>query len=1363
MKKESQKNKRKTMSTKKFTIIASVLFALSVVVTPVFAACSLQTPAECDNAGLLQLIAQLGAGTTTTTTTTTTTGSISGIPAGFQFTQNLKQGSTGIQVKYLQILLNSDPATAVGNAGAETSYFGALTKAAVNKFQTKYAAEILTPLGLTAPTGNWASGTRAKANAILAAGGTGTSTGNLPAGCTSTAGYSTTTGVSCATGTGSVLPAGCTTTSGFSPITGQACSSGTTVPVTGGFAVRLAADNPASSTLITGQATADLAHFTFSNGTGTAVNVTGIELTRIGVSADATLANAYLFNGATRLTDAGTVSSGKVNFNATNGLFSVPANSTITVTVKSDIAAATQGQTIGISLSGVTSNGTLVNTTLPIAGNIFNIANANLATVAVANVLPGATFMDPVSGATIWQANLQVGVNNVNFTKLALKQINSVSASDISNFKLTIDGVEVATVASLDANNFLTFTFDKTLNTGTRSVKVLADITGGSSRIISMSLRNRADIDVKDAQYGVNVSATGVPATAGPITINPGQITVTVNNSSLPVTVANSASNVLIGKYTFKAAGEAIRVDNLYVGMTLGADIVGATLRNGKVMINGSQAGSTANIGRTALTAAGLTPFAINYTFQPGVATTVEIYADIFNNGLGGALAVGNTVRTDLLVPTAGLANGTRQVSLGLINVPSVAQNSASISIGAAASTLVATSDYTAQNTVVPQSAFKIGSWTMKAGTAEDINVNNLSFAIASVTGATFDVTHMANMYVVYKVGSGAATTTSVVTTPATPQAFSVSFAVARTQSATIELYADLVALSNTAPFGAITPNDSVRATLTVTGTGSQSGTGAVIPAAVGQVITSRNGTITVTRDAATPNSALVAQNNTISSVAYKFAAANDSFDVTQLSFSINDPSAVAQVNLMDGTTVLASSSPATVVTFNGFATPITINANQSKTLTLQLVLGAIGTGSGNTGANVTSDFIGGPASTASLLRPASTGIATGPAYTDNPGNAIFVYQSVPTITLVSLPSGTLQAGTNTIAKFQVGTTGGQLSWKNIVFSVSKTAGGGKAAITTSGVAGDVSLWDVDNNVQITPSALTLLGVAGGGAAIADTDTGGTITFVAATEQAISGARNYELRANITVTGAIAVGDYFQTRILNPSTVFTQSNTYANAAVAKYLAANGWAYTGGAGPVANPTHTRLQAAGNYTAATVAADATVVGHDSLNNVRQAFGIPASFTMTLAEGAVDNQIAAATFTVAGVTGLTCTPFNTAVPGVGAVAVGDAFNTIQSVLCTGNGMRLALAGITVTNDTDALGSTGTMTVTVTKQLADLAAGAVAANSSDIGLALSAIQTPSFVWSDNSAASHSEITADWTTDYLVKNLPTSTQNLVK
>lgn len=116
--------------------------------------------------------------------------------AAYMHTVTLKQGMSGSQVLELQGALG---------VSQMTGYFGSITKAAVMAFQSSHG---LTADGVVGPmTGA----------ALAGMGGSG----GYPSGCTSSSGYSTTTGMPCSGGSSSVP--GCTSTSGYSPTTGEKC------------------------------------------------------------------------------------------------------------------------------------------------------------------------------------------------------------------------------------------------------------------------------------------------------------------------------------------------------------------------------------------------------------------------------------------------------------------------------------------------------------------------------------------------------------------------------------------------------------------------------------------------------------------------------------------------------------------------------------------------------------------------------------------------------------------------------------------------------------------------------------------------------------------------------------------------------------------------------------------------------------------------------------------------------------------------------------------------------------------------------------------------------------------------------------
>src|ERR1035437_9037822 len=299
--------------------------------------------------------------------------------ANCSITTTLKVGSKGAQVQCLQTALGL---TADGS-------FGPKTKAAVVAFQ-KNAGLVADGIFGAKSRAQWMANNGVGAVSFLppgctSAAGFSSVTGGacyavfpstLPAGCTTTAGFSSTTGASCATGQvqNPVYPAGCTSSTGFSPTTGASCATGAVNQQTGPVSVSLASDNPASGYIIANQATADLAHFTFS-GAGTANTVV---LQRTGISDQNTLTNVYLYDGTVRLTDG--FSFNNVGQLTMNGL-AIAVNGSKTISVKADVASdVTNASTLGISLIGFTAAGNTA-TTVNIRGNEMTVGVGSLASV----------------------------------------------------------------------------------------------------------------------------------------------------------------------------------------------------------------------------------------------------------------------------------------------------------------------------------------------------------------------------------------------------------------------------------------------------------------------------------------------------------------------------------------------------------------------------------------------------------------------------------------------------------------------------------------------------------------------------------------------------------------------------------------------------------------------------------------------------------------------------------------------------------------------------------------------------------------------------------------------------------------------
>lgn len=925
-------NLTKSRTAKFVAGLAGFAIALSFVVTPVTT--SAATIAELQ-AMIASLSAQLSALSGTPVTTT-----------GYQFNTNLTLNSKGTDVLNLQKALNFSADTQValtgaGSPGNETSFFGVLTKQAVSKFQVKY--------GITPTAGYFGPITRAKLNTM-----SGIVVVVPPAGTT--------------------LPAGCTSTVGWSPTTGVLCSTGGTT-YSGPISVALAT-TVSYGALVSPSATAQLASFTFT-GNGAVSNVT---LRRLGVSSDSTLTSVYLYDGATRLTDAASVSNGVISFNSPSGLFTVTGSRT--VTVRADIAAIQGGATVGVGLTGYTAVGG-TNTTVDLVGNIQGIvSNLNAATAQLGSNIVGNQGVNAgASNLAVWANTLTIGTRAVSLQAVAFKFIGSAPATSLSNVKLVVDGVVVASGA-VDANNNLVFNMSSaplTLTTGSHNMSVQADVLSGASRNFYLSLQNSGDIMLADSQLqGVNVALTSFAVNnGGLITINQGTASVQVDPAFNVTNVVSGGSNVAIAQFKFTSYGEDVKVNSLAVGALF--NNATASLRNMGVYVNGGQVGSTNNYTAT-------TTFGTNnlFTIPAGQSVVVTIKADMVDtsnvNLTSGPLVV-------LLPLVANNAQGV--TSFQMVSVPSATVTSNAVTVGTGTVT-VSPSVSLGNFAIAPNTAnVKIGSYVIQASSAEGLRVNSIQVNLA---GSINPLTGLSNL----RITTPAGTTNPV--NPQTSNTFSLSgFTIPASGSATVDVFADILGTLGTASSSIVVTAQGTPSNVNITS--GNTATGQVVTVGTGQMMAPTLGTGTM--------SAQYVVGDTINQAlaTYNFVSTTSPATITELRFNVGTNGAISTLTAggitsqpVNGVVTLAGLNIPVAVGYSGTNVVVTttyghvgLNALASPTLastTLTYVRATMG-----------STVI---TPTVNIVAPAT--------------GQISLVASKPTLTIAS-PGGTLAVGQVKIAR----------------------------------------------------------------------------------------------------------------------------------------------------------------------------------------------------------------------------------------------------------------------------------------------------------------------------------------------------------
>ncbi|MFO0743469.1 MAG: peptidoglycan-binding protein [Candidatus Paceibacterota bacterium] len=602
----------------------------------------------------------------------------------FQFTQNMKLGSSGAQVLQLQKTLNAAGYTistsGVGSAGMETTYFGAKTKAAVIKYQA--ANNII-------QTGNVFALTRAALNANCTA-TTPTTPGN-------------------------------TTTSGA-------------------VSVALASVQP-NNVLVAGSVNAALANLSF-NGNGT---VSSVKLQRLGVSNSDTLTNVYLYDTASgaRLTDGASVlTDGTVSFNNGYGLFTVSGSKGITV--RADIATSsngysTSGQSVGFALVGYTTVGNPAAVVSGVNGPALPIGSAS---VVSANITATSSVASQVDAG---RQNVVFWSGTVNTTKDSYMSgalfsfTGSAPYSVFANVKLYVDGVQVGNAGMIDANGKLSFAGSNFIKAGNHDISLRGDVVGGAGRNYYVRLEN-SGLSFEDANirgvygaittFGVNFSTSLVQT--GTVTINSCSSTncavFTSDSSFSGVKVVSGATQQTIGKFTLKAIGETLKLDSGNLKVT-GATNTG-DIRNVSVWVDGVQvvSGKTASLAGSDVSISNFSGAMV----QMGATANIEIKADISSST---GIALGSNTLTAGLNFTA-IGQDSRN------STPFSYVTSNSVSVGTLNASFVNNSNFTGSKISGTQNNVKVGSYTLSTGN-EGVTLNTI--AVTLTPGGSADMSRFSN------------------------------------------------------------------------------------------------------------------------------------------------------------------------------------------------------------------------------------------------------------------------------------------------------------------------------------------------------------------------------------------------------------------------------------------------------------------------------------------------------------------------------------------------------------------------------------------------------------------------------------------
>ena len=998
--------------------VTSVFLSATTVIWLSGAAALVPMVAQADTMSDLQaqiasLLAQI---TTLQAQLATLSGGTTGAVCGYTFAKDLSSGDTGADVKNLQTVLNSDVATqvaasGVGSSGSETEYFGSMTKAAVVKFQDKYASEVLTPIGLSAGTGYLGSMSRAKLNAL----------------------YGT-------CGTTPVDP--------VDPDEPVVVSPGT------GLTVTASAVQPVSSLMPLLSTRVPFTNVDFTAGSDGDVTITSLVVERTGLAVDA------VFSGVLLLDETGMQLGLAKTLNSVHQVtltedFVVKAGQTRTMTIAGNAATAAgvrAGQVAYLSLVTVNTTAT-VSGALPITGSNQTISETlTIGTVTMARgpLDPGANSTAKeigTTGYTFSSVKVTAGSEEkVRVHSIRWNQSGSATKDDVTNLKTYIDGTAYDIIID-STGKYYTSSFNGgiLIDKGfSKEISIKGDIEGGAARTIDFDVYKRTDIHLigETYKYGINppngasaaTADTGAFSTGNPwydafqVTISSGTLNAVKASTIEAGNIAINLADQVLGGFEVEAKGEEVSVAQTVFGLTItgsggdAADITSISLydANGNIVAGPQDAATAA--------AYGTVTFSDTITYPVGKS----IYT--LKGKLGTSFTNNQTVTASTTpglywTTVTGLTTGNT-----ITPTPATAITGNSMTIKAAALTVSVSASPVAQNVVAGVSGYTFANYIFDATqSGEDIRLTNIPLSYNTLNTAT-DLANCALWDGSTALNSGSNIVNPSAAGSSTTFTFNGGgFTVPKGTAKSVVLKCDIsgnASNDNVYQWGISGTVHQAAATTYTAATGLTSGQTVVevFTDSAGQQQTVASGSLAVALDASSPSYTMAAGGTNATLAVLRFTATNEAIKLSRVALQFtngasNTPIDLqgAKVTLWDGITQIGEATFAV----NDYATStitgtVVIPKDGYKRITVKGDLSLIGTGkAGTQGHVIMVDWDGnGDTGTQGIGQSAGGTItATG---SDTAASGVRTFRSVPTFAKLSTPGTKMTAGDISLYRFSV-------------------------------------------------------------------------------------------------------------------------------------------------------------------------------------------------------------------------------------------------------------------------------------------------------------------------------------------------------